>query len=207
MRERWKKLSVILGAAMLLACQDGIQVRAEESTTREATKEQDTTTKEDKAKEQDTAAEEDKAKGEDTAAEDKAKEQDVTTEEDNSKEQDVTTEENNSKEQDTTTEEDKAKEWDVTAEEDKVKEEDTMAEEDKAVKEQQEEKEQITTVYAKAEDLKWDENQKGLASFKIPNDKETASYKVDLWCDGEWLMTYTKNDYSNREKVLSELWV
>lgn len=164
MRERWKKLSVILGAAMLLVCQDGIQVRAEESTTREATKEQDTTTKEDKAKEQDTAAEEDKTKGEDTAAEDNSKEQDVTTEED------------------------------------KAKEEDTMAEEDKAVKEQQEEKEQITTVYAKAEDLKWDENQKGLASFIIPNDKETASYKVDLWCDGEWLMTYTKNDYSNSEK-------
>lgn len=49
-----------------------------------------------------------------------------------------------------------------------------------------------------ATDLKWETEKKGLASFVVPNEKGTASYKVTLWRDGSRLYT-EENGYGDKE--------
>lgn len=54
---------------------------------------------------------------------------------------------------------------------------------------------------AAATELEWHNDVEfGYATFKIPNDKGTAYYKVDIWCNDEHLATYTNKAYGDYDK-------
>jgi hypothetical protein len=160
MKERLKRLLMLLGAVVLLVCRDGVWVMAEEDTTVESL----------------SVGQASEVK-EDTVPEQESKETDGDK---NEKQNPADMGNRNPQEEDAG---------------------DTGKESTEADDEgQQKENVETAAVSEKAADLKWEDGKKGLASFKIPNEKGTASYNVTLWCDGQRLLQYSRNAYGDIDK-------
>lgn len=187
MKNRGKKLAAILGAVALVICQNGVlEVRAEEPQASQESPLQEGTD----------------GKTDDTAKETENLESNETPD---SKNGETNTEQ-------TQNQEVEAEGTEKTADDIQNSEDNTLqplqmdAEAQQSDEESQqvadENKERITSLKS-AENLGWKSGegvQKGTASFIIPNEKGTASYKVDLWRNGEWYKTYNKGAYGDLEK-------
>lgn len=148
MRNRWKRLAAVLGAAALVVCQNGIiEVKAAELPAAEQTTVQDA------------VGEGTEAAGESTEA------------------------------------------ADVQAEGPETEAAEGVEGENNAAEPQSREVSEGNYL-ARAEELKWRNNDMGFgyASFKIPNEKGTAKYKVDLWCNGKYYKTVYRDAFGDREK-------
>lgn len=174
MRNRGKRLAAILGAVALVVCQNGVmEVRAEEPQTSEESLVQDGT----------------EEKADDTTKEEA---EDLDTEE--------TADLDNESADTEQVENQEVKEESTENNDNNLEEESTLtpAEPEQTVNENEEK----AISLKKVENLEWKSGegvQKGTASFIIPNEKGTASYKVDLWRDGEYYKTYNSG-YSDQEK-------